>query len=161
MSRLGVGAREANLGLQLCLNLLVCITLTGAGLRLSRSPLRDQHYGRILPFYDSTFDPIDDHLSSKHTYMSRRLGVNYQTYFNFATQLSVTRNIRHVMLKKRGLYFERSFDLLKSTPYKSSHSQFMTLKFVIILSGDVEMQPGPNEPQPQAATAFPCCVMRK
>ena len=34
----------------------------------------------------------------------------------------------------------------------------MTLKSVIILSGDVEMPPGPTGPQPQAATAFPCSM---
>ena len=74
---------------------------------------------------------------------------------NFATQVFVVQRIRQEMLKNRGLYFEKTFGMLSDS--QSDKSLIAVKVMLIILSGDVEVQPGPTDKTAQTL-AFPCTM---
>ena len=134
------------------INVLVCISLCVTGVHIcgfNRRHLQDeqQPLGRILPFFDSTFNPTS-------ALAAPALDPPFCKTSNFTTQIFVNQCSRIEMLKNRGLYFEKTLGVLSSSHPSTCRSATAFKIMLIILSGDVELHPGPTKSIP----AFPCTM---
>ena len=82
---------------------------------------------------------------------------SYETVFTEATlQLYAAVTSRYESLKLRGFFFEKTFGMLSSSPRNSITALKLLL---IVLSGDVEIQPGPSfSASTTPALDYPCSM---
>ena len=93
------------------INVLICISLCVTGVRISEDltdvtcKTSNNHYGRILPFFNSPFNPTS-------ALVTPALDPPFCKTSNFTTQIFVNQCGRIEMLKNRGLYFEKKKPLV-------------------------------------------------